>query len=205
MKKAIVSFALAAIGSTVVAAPNLIQNGGFESYLTPFPSPGYQVHGVGSTALTSWTIGGTSIDLIQGAYGAIVGTSVDLLGSPGALSVSQTFATIVNQSYLLTFDLTANSNGVDNGNMTVSLNNAPITTFLGAINIVDNHTLSFIASTSSTTLKFASANVQKNGGPVLDNVSVTAVPEPESYAMFLAGLGVMGAIVVRRRKSKNGA
>ena len=30
---------------------------------------------------------------------------------------------------------------------------------------------------------------------------VTAVPEPETYAMLLAGLGVMGA-VARRRKAK---
>lgn len=32
-------------------------------------------------------------------------------------------------------------------------------------------------------------------------MQVTAVPEPESYAMLLAGLGVMGAIA-RRRKSR---
>ncbi|CAM8667228.1 PEP-CTERM protein-sorting domain [Comamonadaceae bacterium] len=31
------------------------------------------------------------------------------------------------------------------------------------------------------------------------SVSVTAVPEPETYAMLLAGLGLMGAIVRRRR------
>jgi hypothetical protein len=30
---------------------------------------------------------------------------------------------------------------------------------------------------------------------------VTAVPEPETYAMLLAGLGLMGAIA-RRRKDK---
>jgi hypothetical protein len=34
--------------------------------------------------------------------------------------------------------------------------------------------------------------------------AVTPVPEPESYAMFLAGLGVMGAIAVRRNKAKKG-
>ena len=48
-----------------------------------------------------------------------------------------------------------------------------------------------------------------NGGDVLGNISidnvqvstVSAVPEPETYAMLIAGLGVMGAIA-RRRKQK---
>ena len=34
--------------------------------------------------------------------------------------------------------------------------------------------------------------------------AVPAVPEPETYAMLLAGLGVMGAIAIRRNKSKSG-
>ena len=33
-------------------------------------------------------------------------------------------------------------------------------------------------------------------------VSVTAVPEPETYAMMLAGLGLIGAIARRRNKAK---
>ena len=44
------------------------------------------------------------------------------------------------------------------------------------------------------------------GGAYIGAISasaVTAVPEPENYAMLLAGLGVMGAIAIRRNKSKS--
>ena len=205
MKKIIASLAFAAIGSTAVAAPELIVNGGFENLSIQFFNPGYLTIGNGSNVYAPWVIGGISVDAIHGAYGAITGRSIDLLGSPGPGSVAQTFATVANQSYLLSFDLSANNNGLDDGHMTLTIDNTTYPTFLGAVNVVNNHTLSFIAQTNSTTLTFASALVSKNGGPILDNVSVTAVPEPESYAMFLAGLGVMGAIAVRRQKSKNGA
>ena len=42
-----------------------------------------------------------------------------------------------------------------------------------------------------------------SGGLYNGSISVTAVPEPASYAMLLVGLGVMGAIAMRRNKSKN--
>jgi hypothetical protein len=38
----------------------------------------------------------------------------------------------------------------------------------------------------------------------ISTTAVTAVPEPESYAMLLAGLGLMGVIARRRNKSKAG-
>ena len=40
-----------------------------------------------------------------------------------------------------------------------------------------------------------------NGGSASVGVSVSAVPEPESYAMLLAGLGLMGFMVRRRKTS----
>lgn len=42
------------------------------------------------------------------------------------------------------------------------------------------------------------------GGIYNGAISVAAVPEPESYAMLLAGLGVMGAIAMRRNKKNSG-
>ena len=42
------------------------------------------------------------------------------------------------------------------------------------------------------------------GGQYVFAVTTLPVPEPESYAMLLAGLGVMGAIAARRNKRKTG-
>jgi PEP-CTERM motif len=39
------------------------------------------------------------------------------------------------------------------------------------------------------------------GAAYAGSISVTAVPEPETYAMLLAGLGLMGAIARRRNKA----
>jgi hypothetical protein len=48
----------------------------------------------------------------------------------------------------------------------------------------------------------ASADIYRfglsNGTFVVDNLTISAVPEPETYAMFLAGLGLLGAASRRR-------
>jgi len=59
-------------------------------------------------------------------------------------------------------------------------------------------------SFASTTYLDVNSVLRSGNAYETDNhaYSVTAVPEPESYAMMLAGLGLMGAIA-RRRKSKS--
>ncbi len=58
----------------------------------------------------------------------------------------------------------------------------------------------FQAVSASSTLHFAALQ-ESAYGVALDNISVTAVPEPETYAMLLAGLGLVGAAVRRRRSA----
>lgn len=58
--------------------------------------------------------------------------------------------------------------------------------------------LAFAANGAPVTLTFSTNNLQFDVG--LDNVHVlSAVPEPETYAMIMAGLGLIGFIARRRR------
>lgn len=62
-------------------------------------------------------------------------------------------------------------------------------------------TIVFTASADSALLSFEQVNFGAAASPIIDNVSVTAaVPEPETYAMLLGGLALMG--VAARRKAK---
>lgn len=56
-----------------------------------------------------------------------------------------------------------------------------------------------LGSTGSATLRFAAIGLSDQYGGLLDNVSVTAVPEPATAALWLAGLGLLGAGRARRR------
>jgi hypothetical protein len=64
-----------------------------------------------------------------------------------------------------------------------------------------SQTFDFGSTSSTKRLTFYATSNSDSLGASLDNVSVTAVPEVETYAMMLAGLGLMGTIV-RRRKSR---
>ena len=57
-----------------------------------------------------------------------------------------------------------------------------------------------VTGTGADVLRFAAAGLSDSLGGSLDNVSLSAVPEPTSLALVLAALGAAGA-VARRRKA----
>jgi choice-of-anchor C domain-containing protein len=199
--------ALALVASSMLALPahaNLIQNGGFElSDSSAFPF----------NHLASWTYG--NVDAVAGLWNSYDGIwTVDLNGSaPGY--IQQDFSTAAGQTYQLQFALTGNYSGCGIGcTRQVQVTAGDLNTVLSATQAATYsfsdpgwqfETLLFTAQSSTSTLKFASYNTPGASGPVIDAVSVTAlpVPEPETYAMMLAGLGLMG-FVARRRKQIEG-
>ena len=53
-----------------------------------------------------------------------------------------------------------------------------------------------------TDISFVTPNYEYYYGATVGAASIAAVPEPETYAMLLAGLGLVGAIARRRRAAK---
>jgi hypothetical protein len=199
--KATAVAALFAAGSA--SAVEMIVNGTFEAYSGSVPTNGYTKIPALSGDITGWTVGETSVDLIQGAYNAISGVSVDLLGTPGPGKISQDFTYQANTKYTLTFDLTHNPNAGGGALMYAE--------FFGTQHQFDGmqplQTVSIDFTTGNvggtTTLAFGSIGGDAYSGAVIDNVSVAAVPEPETYAMLGAGLGLLA--FVSRRKAKQAA
>ncbi|MTV39943.1 FxDxF family PEP-CTERM protein [Duganella radicis] len=182
------------------ASTNIIVNGGFESYPTlSVPDGGYLKVSAGDTGITGWTVGGDSVDLILHNYGSVTDTSVDMLGTPGPGVLSQSFNYAANTTYTLSFDVSRNPYGsytavqVDvNGISNVYVGTGTPTTY--------SFSFTTGATAGSQLLTFSSVGGDGYSGAVLDNVSLAAaVPEPETYAMLLAGLGLVG-FAARRKK-----
>jgi MYXO-CTERM domain-containing protein len=63
------------------------------------------------------------------------------------------------------------------------------------------HNLSFVTTAGLHTLRWQGVAVATDATAFIDNLSVTAVPEPSTALMGLAGLGLLGGISRRRRRA----
>lgn len=202
MKKFALGLAVA-LALPVAANAAVFTNGSFETG----PAAGqFATLGNGSTAISNWVVGGNSIDYIGTYWQNQDGDrSIDLSGG-NAGSIAQTFDTVANQIYNVSFWLSGNPAGaptiktvlVDVGGAATPFTFDTTGISLGAMGWVQK-TFSFTAAGTSTTLTFASDNATAYG-PALDNVSVVAVPEPATWALMIGGLALAGA-QMRRRKS----
>jgi choice-of-anchor C domain-containing protein len=190
--------ALATALSPAAQAVELINNGGFEA--NPFQGAGFMTF---SSGLSGWSISG-SVDLIKDYWAPASGSySLDLNGG-GASTISQAFATQIGMTYNVSFSMAGNPDGGGNKSINASVTTPNTYTFDISNSTHANmgwvtKTFSFVATSNSSTLSFVGDAANGPYGAALDNVSVSAVPEPATYAMMLAGLSLMGYVARNRR------
>jgi hypothetical protein len=205
----------AALSLGALAAPaHLLTNGGVEDIgsATLQGWGGYTYGGGYSTPLPGWTVvtGTVDITITPSTWApADTGThALDLNGfDTGA--IAQTFATAIGQKYDVSFAYSRNAAGAPDpatafataGGSTLDISAANDASFGSAGAMLWKPAgFSFTASAVQSTLTFTST-VGGSGGVFLDSISVTAVPEPETYALMLAGLASVACIARRRRSN----
>lgn len=202
MRKLFIAAAAVAMLPTSAHAAQII-NGSFED--GGVANPYGTVAGGNSTTITGWTVLGSSVDFIGNYWQPSQGAnSIDLNGV-GQGGLAQTFNTVANQAYAVTFFLAGNpDNGPTIKTIKVDTNGANEqffefdTTGFNKSNMGwKQFTYNFVGSGSPTTLAFNSQNAG-SWGAALDNVSVSAVPEPANWAMMLLGFGLIGGAMRRR-------
>lgn len=152
-----------------------------------------------------WTVSGyhAAVDTIgPGWYDVFPGNGhyIDLDGSwdaPGLFS--KTLTATAGMTYTATFQLAGNHRGYAADTVAVNFGSASGSYTLSSGDAFGTYSLSFLATSSGPfSLSFKNSGGDYVGA-LLDNVSVAAVPEPATYGMLLAGLGLVGAVARRRR------
>ena len=208
------ALAFSAWGAQAAYGPNLVQNGSFEENA--------QAGGTWNiyASLNDWTALSGGIELRNNVSGtaqdgsnfveldttknSAMGQVVHITG-PGAYELSFWYNARTDNGGLpsntdkLGWSLAGFGFGVAGGTVLPNWTTDNTSTWTQFTRVFDfNHA-------GDVLLGFAALGKSDSYGGSIDNVSlraVTAVPEPETFAMLLAGLGLMGTIARRRRNKQ---
>jgi len=221
-KTALLPLALLATG----ASAQIVSNGSFETFTGVFGGDGGSQLTGASTTLTGWTIVGGEIAVLRtpNIYSltpSVGNNFLDLTGYTNTgfpKGVSQVLTGLtVGQTYAFSMDLGIRNGGCVSGgdnchgpvqaSATIGSTSQTFTEASAvAGNVWGTFGFNFIATSPSMTLTIDGISLPAGNEFLgLDNVSVApgvvgAVPEPETYALLLAGLAAVGAFARKRAR-----
>lgn len=194
-----VAISVLATASAFAASPSLL-NSSFESTSV---GGGYAYGNVA----TNWSFtGGAGVSSNGTAWYGSTGSGSHFAFLQNTASITQSFVSTSAFNYTFSLDIALRPYYNVGQAVVVQLDGNQIGTFTPTTSWSSVSASALNVGAGSHTLAFLGTNPTHAGdtSAFIDNVSmsVTAVPEPETYALMLAGLGLMGAIS-RRRKQKN--
>lgn len=208
---------VALVASFGAAQAQSLVNGSFETASANNTAPSVVqtfTLGVGSTAINGWTVIGDDIAWIGGAQFGLSASAgnkfLDLTnvqaGAPFG-GVEQTVGTVPGTIYTLSFDLGSSSaygipSAIDASVLVVNVGTQTqtFTSTASGANNWQSYAMNFTAANPTTTIRLVGSAGRDYVG--LDNVAVTAVPEPGTWAMMLAGMAAVGSVASRRRNQR---
>ncbi len=162
-----------------------------------------------NASLDKWTVAPGSVDVIgTGSFDFYPGNGnyLDMNGSnvsEGKITTTGSLGLVLGKKYTLTFSYGANTNtgappiilsfGLGGATQTIVFNTQP-PSLVSAV-------YTFVYDNSGDYLFFADTSGTPNdqGGPVLDNVKLSAVPLPAGGLLLLGALGGIAALRRRRK------
>ncbi len=185
-------------------------NGSFED--GAYTGAQFDTLAAGDTALTGWTILPDGIDWIGSLWQASDGNRSLDLSAANSGGIMQTLTGFTaGKQYRITFDLSGNPDGGNSlKGLMVSATGGGVANYFYDTAAEGNmpadmryKTFTYVFTASGPIQDVQFRSLENNPyGTVLDNVSISLVPEPATWGLMVAGFGLVGLAARRRSRAK---
>jgi hypothetical protein len=193
-------FAATTLLASAGASATTIRFSNFDQIANPPGQGGFRIYSAG-TVVDGWTAGTNGIEIQRSAAGAPF--SSPHLVELDTTANSSMFMNLGPGGYQVSYFYSPRPNRLATSNrINLSIGSTLLDTITGnggATTRWTKRTVKFFTPTGGA-LTFAAAGTSDSFGGYLDNITVSAVPEPSTWAMLILGFGLAGHALRRGKR-----